>query len=267
VHVALGLAQAALGEYDESIETLAYGFSISPSMLNDEAWVRDNSATPPLTYIDPAYLKPVTNKRMPIDLLRNLVRRLELAGRQPPVGAPGNAKNYNLNAILDQMHVQYESLLAQDSERAYAVLATMGQLALNARLPDTALTYYQELARAQPGSDKGYYGLGLAYNALRDDARASEAFQKVLEITDEQGGLVVREPFSHFQLGRIALQKQPPDIETARRELHDASDTYRWSYLPGLYPYLAIADALSGHHGDAQRALDKELYLLDKTGS
>jgi O-antigen ligase/tetratricopeptide (TPR) repeat protein len=263
VHMALGLAQAARGDRDASLSTFAYGFSVSSSMLQDEAWVRDDGVSPPLTYLDPAYLLRV-GQRLPIPLLRVLVRRLELPGRPPPIGDPGDAVSYNLSAILERMHADYESLLATDSDRAYALLNTIGEIALNAGLPDDALGFYQELAAAQPESDKAFYGLGLAYSALDQDREAAAAFQTVLEISDNDGGLVVREPFSHFQLGRIALEEQPPDIQAARRELAVARETYRWSYLPHLYPYLAIADALSGDKDGAQQALDRELYLLDK---
>lgn len=262
VHMALGLAQAGAGNYDGALNTFAYGFSVSPSMLGDDAWVQDDSASLPVTYIEPSYLQSL-DQGLPADLQRNILRRLELPNRRPELGPPDTAHDYSLTAVLDHMHAQYEGMLPLDTGRAEALLSTMGQLALDAELPDRAVSYYQELAQLQPGDEKVFYGLGLAYVALGDNTRATGAFERVLEISADKSELVIREPFSYFQLGLIALEKQPPDVEAARRQLQKARETYRWSYLPNLYRYLALAGALAGKTNDAHQAIDKELYLLN----
>ncbi len=262
VHIALGLAQAASDNYDGALQTFAYGFSISPSMLSDDAWVKIQNASPPVTYLDPSYLKPL-NKGVPVDLQRNLLRRLDLPSRRTAFGPPSTGHDYSLTAVLDIMHQQSQALIRRDPGRGEALLSTLGQLALNAELPEKAVTYYKELAGHQPDDEKVQYGLGLAYEAAGDTSNANTAFRRALSLSSKASGYVLREPFSHFHLGLIALESQPPQVEVARQELQKARDTYRWSYLPNLYRYLALADALAGRTQAAHDALDKELYLLD----
>ncbi len=262
VHMALGLARAASGNYEGARDAFAYGLSLSPSTLRDDAWLTDQNVDPALTYIDPAYLQPVA-QGLPGDLQRSILRRLGLPSRRTPVGPPSTVSDYSLSAVLDRMRADYEALLRTDVERAEALLGTMGQLALNAELADQAVSYYQELAQRTPDDEKGHYGLGLAYNAKGDNERAAKSFQRVLFLSESEDVYVVREAFSHFQLGLIALKQQPPDIPAARRALQEARDSYRWSYLPHLYPYLALAHALGDDTGGARSLLHKELYLLD----
>jgi len=260
VHMALGLSRAAATNYEGARAAFSYGFSVSPTMLADPAWVQTEESSSGVTYLDPAYLQAL-DQGLPNDLQRDILRRLDLPSRRPPVGPPSTANDYSLAAVLDQMRRDYEALLRTDGARAEALLGTMGQLALRGALPQEAIAYYQELVERQPDDETVQYALGLAYIAAGENERAEDAFNKVLALTEDEGVYVLREPFSHFQLGRIALERQPPDIPGARREFQQARDTYRWSYMPLLYPYLALAEALSGDTDAARAALDKELYL------
>jgi len=97
---------------------------------------------------------------------------------------------------------------------------------------------------------------------MGDAEKAKQEFDAVLQIAKRSSGYVLREPFSHFQLAVLALQQQPPDTVRALEELKATKQTYRWAYMPTLYKYLAIAEALAGNRAAARSNLEKELFLL-----
>lgn len=260
VYIPLGLGYANAGRYEEALDAFSYGFQVSPNTIDDGVWLVDESITPPLTYLDPLYL--IREEELPLDLQRNIVRRLGHPAVKPAQRPPGTDPDYGLPAVFDAMYREYQATLPTDRDRAEVMLATLGRLASMAELPGQAIAYLEELRGLTPGDDAVHYSLGLAYMTSGNNAQAKAEFQTVIELSEESPEYVLREPFSHFQLGVLALQQEPPDAAAAREEFRDALDTYRWEYFPNLYRYLAITRGLLGDRGGAERDMEKELFLL-----
>jgi tetratricopeptide (TPR) repeat protein/O-antigen ligase len=260
VYTPLGVAHAHLGHYEEALDAFAYGVRVSPAMLHDAVWLTDTSGIQPVLYLDPVYLAP--RQELDPDIQRNIVRRLGFAAQKPIQREPTTSPDYRITAVLDAIHDDYQVTVQSDRDTAGAMLQTLGRLARSAGLPGRAVTYYEELQELGTDPTVASYGLGVAYMASGDAEAARNEFQHVLVLSDESSEYVLREPFSHFYLGVLALQAQPPDTETALTELREAVDTYRWDYLPHLYAYLAVAEQLSGNPDKARREIGKELFLL-----
>jgi predicted Zn-dependent protease len=69
----------------------------------------------------------------------------------------------------------------------------------------------QELAATAPNSSQAQQLEAEAYESHGDWDRAAAAYRKILEQSPERHGI-------HYQLGRIALSKTPPDEESAKTE-------------------------------------------------
>lgn len=281
VYIPLGLAYANAGQYEQALAAFAYGFQVSPTTIDDEAWVDGEAAgTAPGRYLNTVYLQrserrkgndplnleallpPGMRGRLPLNLQRAILRRLGQRVMKPEPGSPSLTPDYRLSAVLDAIYRDYQARLTTDRDRATAMLATLGQMALKAGMPERSATFLEELRGLTPGESSVRYSLGLAYLALGDQERAKEEFRAVIRIGEESSEYVLRVPFSHFQLGVLVLQAQPPDTAAAVREFRDALDTYRWEYLPNVYFYLAIAEGLRGDQAAAEENLKKELFLL-----
>jgi len=179
-------------------------------------------------------------------------------GQLPPVLNP----DYRLTAVLDAMYRDYQATLTADRDRATVMLATLGRLAQEIGQPQRAVSYLEELKELTPAESAGHYSLGLAYMAVGEKERAKDEFRTVIDIGGRTSEFVLRVPFSHFQLGVLALQEEPPDPVAAAREFQDALNSYRWPYYPNLYSFLAIARGLQGERSAAEEAVQKELFLL-----
>jgi tetratricopeptide (TPR) repeat protein len=261
VYTPLGLAHANLGQYGQALAAFSFGFQVSPIIVDDEAWLVDEASLLPVKYLDPVYLQRAQAK-LPIDLQRNIVRRLAHGAPKPEQLPPVLNPDYRLTAVLDEMYRDYQARLSTDRDRAEVMLAILGRLAQETGLRGLAVSYLEELKELTPDEDAPHYSLGLAYMAIGETERAKEEFRTVIDIGDRTSQVLLRVPFSHFQLGVLALQAEPPDPAAAAGEFQDALDSYRWPYYPNLYSFLAIARGLQGERSAAEEAVQKELFLL-----
>jgi tetratricopeptide (TPR) repeat protein/O-antigen ligase len=260
-YMPLGAAYANLGRYDAAIDSFAFGFRVSPNTISDSIWLTDESGIFEQRYLDPVFLESAPG-RLPIDLQRNVVRRLGHPAVKPAERAPVASPDYRMFAVFDSMHADYEAMVATDPDQAETLIETLGRLTLRTGAIQRAIELFQEWAQTDPNSDAAHYNLGLAYVAAGELDAAKAEFEAVIELSDRSSDFLIREPFSHYQLGVLALQEQPPDVAAAVKAFDDALDSYRWDYLPNLYSYRAVAEALAGDRKQAERDLDKELFLL-----
>lgn len=258
VYMGLALAYVNANQYERATTTFALGFQLSPSLVTDDMWVRDEAGLD--KYLDPVYLER-GEERVPEDLQRIIRRQLGLRVRKPAPHEPDQAFDLRLSTIFDAMYRDYQVMISTDRNRASAIIADLGDLALKAGMLQSAVEFFEELKSVRGDQSSVHYDLGLAHAASGDAARAEQEFRAAVSIGEAAPEYDLRVPFGHYQLGVLALEAVPIDARTAEEEFQAALDAYRWDFMPNLYTYLAVAKELQGDHEGAEEALGKELFL------